>query len=871
MAKPRPTLETTISEAQRRLRRPLRLTFFGLWVERLLIAFWPLLTVAMVGSSVLMLDLLRSDPDPARAQIILYGLIAAAFVTAGVGIWRLKTPRLAEALDRIDRSLPDRPVTAIGDAQIIGARDGGSKAVWRSHVEKMAERVSRAGAVAPNLRLAGRDRLGLRLMAATVFGVALIFGSIWRIGGIGDIAAPDPANALAAGPSWEGWVEPPVYTGQPSLYLNDLTAAQLTLIEGTRITIRLYGELGSLAVTETVSGAPPTPEDAVDPSALTVSTFDVARAGNITIEGEGGQAWEILLRSDTAPNVVFDGDLEWAVDGGMRQAFTATDDFGVVRGLAEIALDYEALDRRYGLSKEPEPREPIILDLPLPITGDRSEFSEILAENLSQHPWARMPVALTLLVEDANGQTAATEPQLAQLPGRGFFDPLAKSVIEVRRDLLWTRENGPRSAQILRAVTHLPDGFMRSETVYLKLRTAIRRLEQDVAGDQFDAKARDDLADVLWDIALEIEFGNLNDARQRLERAQERLSEAIENGASDEEIAALIEELRQAMQEYMRQLAQNQAQDGQNQQAQNQGDMQELSGQQLSDMLDRLQELMEQGRTAEAQQLLDQLRQMMQNMQITQGQQGQGQQSPGQQAMEGLGETLREQQGLSDEAFRDLQEQFNGGSQSGQAQNNTGRDGGQGRGQSHDPSQGQQGGSEDQQGGAEGGPGGDLEQSLADRQRALRQELNRQQQNLPGAGTEDGDAAREALGRAGEAMDRAEDDLRADDLAGALDNQADAMEALREGMRALGEMLAEQQQQQNGQGQQAGADALGRRDPLGREQGNTGRLGTDENMLQGDDVYRRARELFDEIRRRSGDRTRPEPELDYLRRLLDRF
>ena len=36
-------------------------------------------------------------------------------------------------------------------------------------------------------------------------------------------------------------------------------------------------------------------------------------------------------------------------------------------------------------------------------------------------------------------------------------------------------------------------------------------------------------------------------------------------------------------------------------------------------------------------------------------------------------------------------------------------------------------------------------------------------------------------------------------------------------------------------------------------------------------VYRRARELLDEIRRRSGEQQRPTEELDYLRRLLERF
>ena len=123
-------------------------------------------------------------------------------------------------------------------------------------------------------------------------------------------------------------------------------------------------------------------------------------------------------------------------------------------------------------------------------------------------------------------------------------------------------------------------------------------------------------------------------------------------------------------------------------------------------------------------------------------------------------------------------------------------------------------------------------------------------------------------------MDEAEESLRNEDFAGALDNQADAIEALREGMRELAEQMAQQQQQQQGgqQGDQMGrGDPNGTRDPLGRDVGENGRIGTDEQLLQGEDVYRRARELLDEIRRRSGEQERPTEELEYLKRLLDRF
>ena len=155
----------------------------------------------------------------------------------------------------------------------------------------------------------------------------------------------------------------------------------------------------------------------------------------------------------------------------------------------------------------------------------------------------------------------------------------------------------------------------------------------------------------------------------------------------------------------------------------------------------------------------------------------------------------------------------------------------------------------------------------------MRDQLRRQQQGLPGAGTPEGDAAREALGRAERAMREAEDALRGNDIAGAIGKQADAIEALRDGMRKLGEALAQVQQQQDGQqGQRLGnAAPLGQKDPLGRDLGGQGRAGTPDNMLQGEDVYRRARDILDELRRRSSEQTRPQGELDYLRRLLDIF
>lgn len=844
----------------RKLRLQLFLTRCGLVAERGLRSFWPLISVILLTLALLMLGV----QDSLAIEAVWGGAVVAALgaVLALVyGVRGFAWPSREEALVRLDETLPGRPIQTLLDDQVIGTGDPASAAVWRAHQARMAEKAARAQAPAPDMRIARRDPFALRYVALLAFLVALLFGSIWRVGTVADLT-PGGAD-LADGPSWEGWVEPPRYTGKPTIYLGDIDEAALDVPAGSRIILRFYGEVGALTLAETVSGRIGEIPSAADP----VQDFQVTQDGELRIDGPGGQTWAIRVLADTPPEVAISGVAEAEPTGEMTLPFTASDDYGVVEGQAEIALDLTALVRRHGLRTPPDARPTISVPLPMPIAGDRTMFTETLIEDFSKHPWAHLPVTITLSVADDAGHETLAEPQPMLLPARRFFDPLAAAIVEQRRDLLWARDNAPRIAQVLRAISHRPDEVFRSETGYLRLRVILRRLER-MTDHGLLAEEQDELAEAMWDLALLLEEGDLGDALERLRRAQEQLSEAMKNGASDQEIAELMQELREATDDYLRQLSRQAQQDGQNgeQQQQAQNSMQ-MTQDDLQRMMDRIQELMEQGRMAEAEQALQELQQMMENMRVTQGQ-GQGGQSEGQQAMEGLAETLRDQQGLSDQAFRDLQEQFNPGAQAGESEGNEGRSGGQGRGQSHE-GQGQGRGEGDNQSGDGAQPG--TQQSLADRQQALRDELSRQQGQMPGAGTPEGEATREALDRAGRAMEGAEESLRQDDYAGAIDQQSEAMEALREGMRALGEAMAQQQQNQPGQGTAEGDMQAQNRDPLGRNTGSNGSLGTPENLLQGEDVYRRARELLDEIRRRSGDGDRPDVERDYLQRLLERF
>ncbi|MBU3028977.1 DUF4175 domain-containing protein [Paracoccus sp. XHP0099] len=800
-------------------------------------AFWPVATILACLFAAFALGIVAAVPPQALlwlAGMALVALIAAA-IRGGLSYRRV---RAVDAVERLDRTLPDRPLAALADRAAIG----GEGALWQAHLAQMQARAAQARAVRPDAGLARRDPFALRLAGLVALAMALLFGGAAQMGqGVQAIAATVSRplagdTGTAVGPSWEGWAEPPAYTRRPTIYLNALPEGEvLELPRGSAVSFRLYGD--GVTVTQGIGAAV-----GDDPRA---PGFRADASGVIEV---AGRRFDVTVLPDLAPLIRAGAAPVRRADGRLVQDFRAEDDHGVMAGRARIDLDLVAVDRRFGLAAPPEPREAVELALPLPRGGDRREVSGQLVEDLSRHPWANLPVTLVLEAVDGIDQTGAAAPMQMVLPGRRFFEPRAAALIELRRDLLWSRENAGRSAEILRAITWRPDGFI-DQPLYLQLRGGVRVLESG----PLSGEARDKLAEALWKAAIQLEDGGLADALERMKQAQEKLSEAIRNGASPDEIQRLMDELREATDAYTRMLAEQGERDPAERFTQNQGG-QRITGDQIQQMMDEIQRLMNEGRMAEAQQLLEQFNRMMENLQVQQAQGGEGQQGQGNPSMNGLADTLRQQQQLSDEAFRDLQEQF-------------------GEGQLGQPSE----------------RGGEF----ADRQRQLREELGQQRGLLPGQGSDLGDQAGRQLDEAGRAMEDAEQALRDGDTGGALQRQADAIESMREGMRALSDMLGQQDRRQAGEGQEgqdgqqpegqpgegprAGSDATTRDlrpmlDPLGRQMDGNGNMITlGDPLAEGADPSRRARDLLDEIRRRSGQRERPQDERDYLGRLLERF
>jgi uncharacterized protein (TIGR02302 family) len=875
MAGPEREARTTearrISDAAlRALGRQIILARLSLLTERVLQCFWPAASLLALGSGLVRWGLLGALGQTALLAV-LAGFVAGFLFLLVRGAERFRFPTRKAAIDRLDAALEGRPLGTLDDRQAVGAGDAGSEYVWAMHLKRMAEAARNARATEPKPQLSKRDPWALRLMALLVFVSALVFASGRQGQSLMDSLQGLPADAVAGGgPAYEGWAEPPGYTGKPTIYLNEFPEGKpLDLPEGTRVILRVYGSANAATLRESVSAAGGTAMPETD-TGLSEVEFEVARDGDMTVSPRGSDpvGWQVRMIPDQVPTVELSGEISRSLQGSMQIPYKAEDDYGIEGGTVEVQLDMDRVDRRHGLAADPEPREPLSFSVQLPIRGDLALVEETIVEELAEHPWAGLPVRISLNVYDAANNVGAIEPVSIEMPGKRFFDDLAGSVAEQRRDLLWTRGNAKRVGMILKAVTHRPEDIFQNDKAYLMVRTAIRRLDYNAATPLSD-EVRDEVAELLWKAALLIEDGDLSDAAERLKRAQERLSEAMENGATDEEIQELMDELRRAAQDYMRQLAENAERNPDRQQSQI-DPSQMVTQDQLQELMNRIQELMEQGRMDEAQQLLQQLQQMLENMQVVQGGQGQSGEQAGRQ---GLQDTLREQQDLADETFREMQEEFNR-----QRQQDGNQEDGQQLGQQQDQQQGGQGErpgdqQQGQQQGQQPGEGGSGLGDLAQRQEALRRMLQSQRGQLPQDGSEAGRAGREALDQAERQMGEARDRLERGDASGALDNQADAIDALREGLRNMDE-AARQAERQNGQQQGDGNGPVTgqvRRDPLGRPLGGNGAPSTDENMVPDEELYRRSKELRDEIRKRTGEQDRPQLELDYLKRLLERF
>ena len=829
----------------------LALAWAALAWERAAAVLWPL-AAAVAGFVILaLLDVLPSLPGWLHFAALAAVAIVLLFLSAA-GVRDLNLPTRPEARRRIeiDSGLAHRPLSGISDIQAAGLEDAASRRLWRHHQKALRESVRNLRVAWPTPMPVERDPLLLRGLVALLLVVAVVAAGDDRGPRIARALSPQLAGGAAASPSHlDVVIEPPAYTGVASLYLQgtDRTPAEteaeapaaLSVPVGSKVLARVSGGVGQATLWVGGDGVAFDPVDeATQEIEATISGGDSlgVTQGRRTLGG-----WPIDVVPDARPAIAFVEPPRGTERAALRLSYRAGDDYGVDSAAATIRLADSA---PAVLS-----REPIELSLTVPARRG-GEVSMLAFHDLSPHPWAGQAVHVQLSATDGAGQTGVSEVADLVLPERTFTHPVARAIIDQRRTLLTQPDQWPEVSESLEALSLRPARFYDDIVVFLALRTASRRLNLH-RGDI--SRVVDPIQNLLWDTALRLEDGGLSLAERDLRLAEQALRDALAGDASDEEIARLMDDLRTALDTYLKALEQAMqqrlAESGTLEPMPMDPNARVFDRQQLHDLLDRMQQLSESGARDAARQMLSELQELLEGLQpdaVARQQQG----GPAMELLEDLQQLMQDQQRLLDETYRMAR---------------PGQDGKAG-----EPAPGS-GGEMPQSGQPRPGssPGG---QAAAAQGAMLQEAIRRSLGELMVRMGELGGGIPAPIGRAEQAMRRAEEALGRNLPSVAVGPQGEALDQLQQGIQSFVDQLLEQMAPGGGISLGQGRPPpSGRRDPLGREMPNLGGVDTGDVAIPDEADVQRARAILDELRRRLGEHRRPELERDYIERLLRRF
>jgi len=791
------------------LARRLVLARLAIFCEDLLVRLWRAGAVAAVFLGLTLLGF----------WLLLPGIVHAALLVAfaAVVIWflvrdlrGLAWPGSAAGLRRleIESGFDHRPLLALDDAFAGDPRDGESRALFEAHRLRMRQRLRALRVGWPHSRVAGADRFALRALAGLVLAAGLIAGWQEARANLAAAVTPDFSRGLTgADPVGQLtlWVTPPAYTGIPPIWLDAATAAEvdrpIAIPAGSELVAQVRGGLQAPEVV--VDTAVTVFEDA-GPGSYQIST-SLNEGSRLAISQSGQElaAWPITVIPDALPSVTLSQPPEETLRTGLRLDIEASDDYGIDSIVGIIHL----------IERPDDP--PLQLLVPIAHAGV-TQTSGPSFYSFMAHPWAGMDVSLELVATDVFGQEGRSEAVTFRMPERFFMHPVAREIADRRKELVRDPSAAPAVAGVLGQLAQDPAAFLDDTSVYLGLSIATHRL---MSGSAAPAD-RQDIVDMMWDMAIEIEEGPLAFAEQRVQELQERLVEALSEGASEQEIEQLIDQLRQAMDDYMRALS-NRLRTDPGELFDPTDALKAIGSRELTDLVEQIRDLVRTGSLEQAQTLLNRLQEIMENISVGNLSDLTGAMSP--EATEVL-QTIRQlmggQQELLDETFRLLREADD----------------------SNPESQGQF---------------------------ATQEQLRSALEDLMARMASFGFSVSREFDRAERSMTRSARQLEADRPGQAIDHETAAVDQLRAGTDELMQELIEQSGE-------AGADAgknflAAPRDPMGRNMGGEVSDPNSRVQLPESGALMRAREILDELYKRAGEQGRTADEQQYLQRLLRRF
>jgi uncharacterized protein (TIGR02302 family) len=586
----------------RRIARYAKVARAILWVEALTAAFWPAVTLVGILAVLALFGILTALPAWLHLLVLLAFVVAfAAAIRLG---WRgLSLAGAESARRRVERdsALDHRPFETLTDRP-AGASDAMGAALWQLHQARQRQRIGRLRLSLPQAGLPERDPVALRylVLVALVLGLAIAgprAGRLIMAGLVPHLAATTTTVPV------EAWIKPPTYTGLAPILLKNDSDAPVSVPIGSMLEAHVTG--GSKVPHMSLG------DIREDFKHMDGGGFSISRAiavpGTLSI-GRGWSSlahWKIDIIPDQPPTIAFTHKPSAMQSGALKLDYGATDDYGVaaiefrarqVPGQSEIVADSIAAALASGQNAKV-------------LKG--SSFQDLTA-----HPWAGMPVLAKLVATDTAGQTSETPEQLITLPERRFMNGTAQNLVEIRKHVILHDAPPAELAAELNDIAANPQTYAEDLSVFLALRSATFEMQR-LRPDDRTTVAR--IEDLLWNSALKIEDGNRPEAEKALRDAENALEKALKDpNTPASEIARLTQNLKDAMNKDIQAMAENmrQKQDRGEQQDSSQSDAatQTIDQKELNSQVDKMNEMAQNGSRDAAQDMLDYIKNLLENM-----------------------------------------------------------------------------------------------------------------------------------------------------------------------------------------------------------------------------------------------------------------
>jgi uncharacterized protein (TIGR02302 family) len=781
----------------------------------------------------------------------------SAFVGALVAtLTRLRAfswPSAGQARDALDAGGSDAPAAALADA-LANSGDPRTQGLWRLHQLRAERLAAKLRPVVPSPRLWTIDRYALGALA------------VLALCATGLLAGPEKYARVAAAFDWrwrpadaapsrlDAWIDPPAYTAKPPIVLSLSGAPEDAIAAPVGSVIVVRAANAAALRVGTQGGIEAAPAAASPEAAAKEQRFTLRGDGRLSISRDSGEIAHFALRAipDLPPRITPLGAPQINLHGSFVLAYRIEDDYG--------ARDAQVAARPSAGETAPD-AHPLVqppsgsLDLPSG-PGGLGEAKTTL--DWSDSPYAGARVDLSLRVHDEGGNEGQAILQNFILPGRVFKNPLALALVEQRRILALDSGQKDKTLAAVDALMIAPEIFTPDPKIYLGLRFAHDSLRHARSDAELVA-----VVDFLWEMALQIEDGDASQAERDLRAAEKALRDALKNGAPPEQIAKLTEQLQKALDQYLKAMEAKAPKAGKPAESDT-GNGQSVTPKDLKSMLDQLAEAAKNGDKDAAMEMLDRMQDMLENLRTAEQSQQSQQAAQKRRMMRDVDNLMREQQKLRDDTYSQERGNPKGlDQQAGQEPNQDEAQDGQGESQqdrgapSPGAGKGKKPGQRGQSQQGQGEQGQGEQDELGQRQGQLEEKLDALRRRAEGQG------AGKGLSDAAEAMKQAEQALRQGDDESALSAQGRALEGLRKG-------AAEMAQQGDENGPSDDQDQAGDKNGQGMKgqngEGVFGRANKQNNIDA--TAAQKARKVLEELRRRLSDPNRAREELDYLERLI---